>query len=169
MATLTLVCQWQPALLVRALVDDPPLVDVGAASLRIMSWNFGGMGLVWTCSGLLRAVGTTWPALASGAGRTLVFALTARWLVAQAQTRIEHFWYASVATITLPAGVSLWLLKGAFRRRLTCGTETDAWPKKAGRTRDRGPGGWTCSPWRRSAMLEGRGTWLHARRGRPMS
>src|SRR5262249_6606688 len=69
MATLTMVCQWQPALLVRAFVDDPPLVDVGAASLRIMSWNFGGMGLVWTCSGLLRAVGTTWPALASGAGR----------------------------------------------------------------------------------------------------
>jgi putative MATE family efflux protein len=95
MATLTMVCQWQPALLVRAFVGAPYIVDVGAAYLRIMSWNFVGIGLVLTCSGLLRAVGNTWPALASGAGRTLVFALTARWLAAQPQTRIEHFWYVS--------------------------------------------------------------------------
>jgi Na+-driven multidrug efflux pump len=122
MATLTMVCQWQPALLARVFVGDPHLVDVGAASLRIMSWNFVGMDLVLTCSGLLRAVGNTWPALASGAGRTLVFALTARWLVAQPQTRLEHCWYASVATIALQAVVRLWLLKGEFRSRLTCAT-----------------------------------------------
>lgn len=118
MVTLTLLCQWRPELLVGGFTNDPAVLAVGTEYLRILSWNFVGMGIVFTCSGLFQALGNTWPALLSSAGRLLTFVLPAVWLAAQPGTRLEHFWYLSVASVALQAGVSWWLLQGEFRRRL---------------------------------------------------
>jgi putative MATE family efflux protein len=118
MASLTAICHWDPELFVRGFSSDPEVVDVGAEYLRIMSWNFVGSGLVFTCSGIFQALGNTWPALLSSGGRILTFVLPALWLSMQPWVRLEHFWYVSVATVAFQAIVSLWLLQGEFRRRL---------------------------------------------------
>ncbi len=118
MALLTAVCHWNPELLVRGFSSDPQVVAVGAEYLRILSWNFVGTGIIFTCSGMFQALGNTWPALLSSGGRILTFVLPALWLSTQPWVRLEHFWYLSVATVALQALVSLWLLRGEFRRRL---------------------------------------------------
>lgn len=118
MITLTLLCQWRPELLVGAFTNDPGVLAVGTEYLRILSWNFVGMGIVFTCSGLFQAIGNTWPALLSSAGRLLTFVAPAVWLATQPGTRLEYFWYLSVASVALQAVVSWWLLQSEFRRRL---------------------------------------------------
>ncbi len=118
MAALTILCQWQAELLVRAFSSDPHVVEVGAHYLRIVSWNFIGTGIIFTCSGLFQAMGNTWPALLSSGARILTFCMPAVWLSMQPWVHLEHFWYLSVATIALQAIMSLWLLRGELRRRL---------------------------------------------------
>jgi len=118
MALLTAICHWNPQLLVRGFSSDPAVLAVATEYLRILSWNFVGTGIIFTCSGMFQALGNTWPALLSSGGRILTFVLPALWLSLQPWVRLEHFWYLSVATVALQAGVSLWLLQGEFRRRL---------------------------------------------------
>jgi putative MATE family efflux protein len=118
MAGLTLLCQLRPDLLIRGFSSDPRVIDVGATYLRITSWNYVGNGIIFTCSGMFQALGNTWPALVSSAGRILTFVLPALWLANQPWVKIEHFWYLSVATITLQAILSFLLLRDQMRRRL---------------------------------------------------
>ena len=91
---------------------------MGVQYLRIISWNFVATGIIFTCSGLFQAIGNTWPALLSSATRILPFCVAAIWLSLQPWVQLEHFWYLSVATVTLQAVFSLWLLLGEFRKRL---------------------------------------------------
>ena len=118
MAALTIICQWEPQLLVGAFSSDPRVVEVGSQYLHIVSWNFIGTGIIFPCSGLFQAVGNTWPSLLSSGARILTFCLPAIWLSKQPWIRLEHFWYLSVATIVVQALMSLWLLRGELRRRL---------------------------------------------------
>ena len=118
MAALTIICHWEPELLIRAFSSDPRVVAVGSEYLGIVSWNFIGTGIIFTCSGLFQALGNTWPALLSSGARILTFCVPAVWLSMQPWVRLEHFWYLSVATIALQAITSLWLLRGELRRRL---------------------------------------------------
>ncbi len=118
MVALTIICQWDPDLLIRAFSSDPHVIEVGAQYLRIISWNFIGTGIIFTCSGLFQALGNTWPALLSSGGRIITFCLPAVWLSVHPWVRLEHFWYLSVATVALQALMSLWLLQGELRRRL---------------------------------------------------
>ena len=118
MLSLTLLCQWRPQLLVGAFTDDPGVLAAGADYLRITSWNFVGLGIVFTCSGMFQAIGNTWPALLSSAGRVVTFVVPAVWLSMQPWVKLEHFWYVSVTSVLLQAALSWWLLSGEFRRRL---------------------------------------------------
>ena len=118
MAVLTLFCQWKAALLVRAFTSDPHVIEVGTQYLKIISWNFVGTGIIFTCSGLFQAIGNTWPALLSSAARVVTFCVPAVWLSLQPWVRLEHIWYLSVATVALQAVFSLWLLLDQFRKRL---------------------------------------------------
>jgi len=122
MAILTLFCQWKAPLLVRAFTNDPHVIEVGAQYLKIISWNFVGTGIIFTCSGLFQAIGNTWPALLSSAARVVTFCIPAVWLSMQPWVRLEHFWFLSVATIALQAVFSLWLLLDQFRKRLAFAT-----------------------------------------------
>ena len=118
MAALTAFCQWQSQWLVRAFTDDAQVIAVGAEYLRIISWNFVGIGLVFTCSSLFQGLGNTWPSLLSSALRLVTFALPAIWLSRQPGFQLAHVWYLSVATVVLQAVVSLALLRVQFRDRL---------------------------------------------------
>jgi hypothetical protein len=40
--------------------------------------------------------------------------------------KLVQLWYVSVASITLQAALSLWLVRNEFRRRLTLGVATHA-------------------------------------------
>lgn len=118
MFVLTLLCQWRPDLLVAPFTHDPQVLTVAAHYLRIVSWNFVAMGIIFTCSGLFQAIGNTWPALLSSAGRILTFVLPAIWISTLSGTQLDHFWYLSVASVALQACISGWLLHREFRRRL---------------------------------------------------
>jgi putative MATE family efflux protein len=118
MAGLTLVCQGWPDVLIRGMASDPEVIEVGAVYLRITSWNFVALGIVFTCSGLFQAMGNTWPALVSCAARLVLFGLPALWFSAHHGGRIELLWYISVGSITIQALGSLLLLRVEFRRRL---------------------------------------------------
>jgi putative MATE family efflux protein len=118
MAVLTLFCQWKASILVRAFTNDPQVIEYGTHYLKIISWNFIGTGIIFTCSGLFQAIGNTWPSLLSSAARVITFCVPAIWLSLQPWVRLDHIWYLSVATVALQAVFSLWLLMDQFRKRL---------------------------------------------------
>ena len=118
MAFLTLFCQWEGELLVRAFTKDADVIAVGADYLRVISWNFVGMGLIFTCSSMFQALGNTWPSLISMATRLVTFAIPALWLSTRPGFHLVQVWYVSVVTVILQVGLSYWLLGLEFRKRL---------------------------------------------------
>ncbi|HEY8520151.1 MAG TPA: MATE family efflux transporter [Gammaproteobacteria bacterium] len=118
MLCVALLLQWRPELLVAFFTDEPPVREVGALFLHIISWTFVGQGIVFTCSGIFQGLGNTRPALLSSATRIAVFVPLAFWLQAQPGFRLEEVWYLSVATVWLQAVVSYVLLRRQFRQRL---------------------------------------------------
>jgi len=118
MLALTLMCQWRPEWFVRGFTSDPEVIAVAGQFLQIISWNFVGAGLVFTCSGMFQALGNTMPALISTATRLVTFVIPALWLSGQPGFRIEHVWYLSVATLVLQALTSLWFVRTQLQRRL---------------------------------------------------
>jgi putative MATE family efflux protein len=118
MAALTIICQWEPQLLVRAFTQELAVIRIGSEYLQVMSWNFVGTGIIFTCSGLFQALGNTWPALLSSGARILTFCVPAVWLSMQPWVRLEHFWYLSITSVAVQALMSLWLLRGELHRRL---------------------------------------------------
>lgn len=118
MLVLSLCCQWQAPLLVRAFTAVPSAQSVGAQFLQICSWNFVATGLVFTCSGVFQGLGNTLPSVWSSASRLLSFALPALWLAARPDFHLSELWYTSVASVALQAVFSLWLVQREFRLRL---------------------------------------------------
>src|SRR5207302_4807992 len=49
MIVLMLICQWRPDALIRIFSNDPHVVAQGAEFLRIISWNFIGAGVIYSC------------------------------------------------------------------------------------------------------------------------
>ena len=121
MLLLTLFCQWRPGVLIAFFTDDQAVIDPGAEFLRIISWNFVAMGIVFTCSGMFQALGNTVPALLAGATRLVTFVIPAIWLSRQSWFELHHLWWVSVATMALQAVIVWWLLSGEMRRKLTDG------------------------------------------------
>jgi len=118
MAALTLFCQWCATWAIHAFTVQPAAVAVGTQFLRVVSWNFVATGCVFTCSALFQGLGNTVPAVLSSASRLVSFVAPALWLATRPQFRITELWYVSVASVTLQAILSLWLVRGEFRRRL---------------------------------------------------
>ena len=118
MLGLTLICQLKPEWFVHFFTQDPAVLTVAATFLHIISWNFVAQGIIFTCSGMFQALGNTLPALISSATRLLTFAIPALWLSTRPGFELRQLWFLSVATVTLQALTSLWLLRGQFQRRL---------------------------------------------------
>ncbi|HTG07597.1 MAG TPA: MATE family efflux transporter, partial [Bradyrhizobium sp.] len=75
-------------------------------------------GVNFVCSSMFQGLGNTRPVLLSSGARLVTYALPLIWLSAMPGFRIEHAWYLSIATTTLQALLSLWLLRLEFRKRL---------------------------------------------------
>ena len=118
MLMLTLVCQLKPEWFVHFFTQDPAVLTIAATFLHIISWNFVAQGIIFTCSGMFQALGNTLPALISSATRLLTFAIPALWLSTRPGFELKQLWFLSVATVSLQALTSLWLLRGQFQRRL---------------------------------------------------
>src|SRR5450631_984746 len=119
MLLLTLICQVQSAWLIQPFSKGPRVVAVGAQFLTIISWNFVASGIIFTCSSTFQGLGNTWPSLASSASRLVTFVGPAVWLSRQPWFQMRHLWYLSVATISVQALTSLFLVRREFQRRLT--------------------------------------------------
>lgn len=118
MLLLTLLCQWRPDALIAGFSHDAAVVRLGAEFLTVVSWNFVASALILTCAGMLQAVGNTVPSLLSSASRLLTFVLPVWLLSTQPGFEIRDAWHLSVASTTLQAVLSLWLMRRELGRRL---------------------------------------------------
>ena len=121
MTALMLLCQWRADWLMRAFTRDPAVIAIGTEYLRILSWNFIAMGLVFTAGSLFQALGNTRPSLAASAIRLVIFVVPSVWVSRQPGFQLIDVWHLSVLTVIVQAVISLTLLRGQFRRRLTPG------------------------------------------------
>jgi Na+-driven multidrug efflux pump len=118
MLVLTLLCHLSPGTLIRFFSREPLVVAFGADYLRIISWNFIAMGLIFTSSSMFQAMGNTWPPLGSSSLRLLIFAAPAALLSRLQGFSIQEVWYLSVATVAIQAAINLVLLGREFKRKL---------------------------------------------------
>jgi Na+-driven multidrug efflux pump len=118
MIAITLLAQWRPNLLLCGFAGDPEIMAVAAMFLQMVSLNLVAQGLIFVCSSMFQGLGNTRPVLLSSGARLITYAMPVIWLSAQSDFRIEHVWYLSIATTTLQAALSLWLLRLEFRKRL---------------------------------------------------
>ena len=114
-----ILAQLKPELLLAGFSNDGETMAIAFLFLRIISLNMVAQGLIFTCSSMFQGLGNTRPVLLSAATRVLTYSLPAIWLSTRPGFRMEYVWYLSVATTTLQAGFSLWLLRREFRKRLT--------------------------------------------------
>ncbi|WP_179879888.1 MATE family efflux transporter [Bradyrhizobium ottawaense] len=115
------LAQVKPELLLAGFSNDRETMDIAYLFLRIISLNMVAQGLIFTCSSMFQALGNTRPVLLSSATRVFTYSLPAIWLSTRPGFRMEYVWYLSVAATILQAGLSLWLLRREFRKRLTSG------------------------------------------------
>ena len=114
----TMIAQWQPEFLLGGFTEDAETIAVGALFLRMVSLNNVAQGVNFVCSSMFQGLGNTKPVLLSSGARLTTYALPLIWLSAKPEFRIEYVWYLSIATTTLQALLSLWLLRLEFRKRL---------------------------------------------------
>lgn len=118
MSVVVVACQRWAHVPMAWFTGDPQAMADGATILRILSWNFLSMGIVFACSGMFQAMGNTLPALASSMTRLLTFVLPALWLHQRAGFRLVDVWHLSVASVVLQAVVSLVLVRRQMGSRL---------------------------------------------------
>jgi Na+-driven multidrug efflux pump len=118
MITVTMAAQWRPDLLLGRLAKDPATMAVAALFLQTVSLNLVAQGLIFVCSAMFQGLGNTRPVLLSSGARLITYAMPVIWLSAQSGFRIVDVWYLSIATTTLQAALSLWLLSREFGKRL---------------------------------------------------
>ena len=128
MLALTLLCQFSPALLVRPFTHDPAVVTVASGYLRMVSWNFVAMGLIFSCSAMFQGLGNTRPSLLSSASRLLTFVLPVLLLSGRPEVTLSDIWKLSNASVALQALTSLLLLRRALRRQLAPAAEMSGAP-----------------------------------------
>lgn len=126
MVTLTVFCHWGAQWALRGFTAEPKVLAVGGQFLAVISWNFLATGIVFTCSAVFQGLGHTIPAVLSSATRLVSFLVPALWLASSPQFRLVQLWHVSVASVTLQAAVSLWLVRGEFRKRVPIGAAAPA-------------------------------------------
>ena len=114
----TIPAQWHPEFFLGGFTADAQTIAVGALFLRMVSLNNVAQGVNFVCSSMFQGLGNTRPVLLSSGARLVTNTLPLIFLSAMPGFRIEHAWYLSIATTTLQAGLSLWLLRLEFAKRL---------------------------------------------------
>jgi putative MATE family efflux protein len=119
MATATLVTQWHPGLLLGGFTGDSDTLAAGELFLKMVSLNLVAQGVIFVCSSTFQGLGNTRPQLISSTARLITYVIPTLWLSAQSGFRVEQIWYLSIATTTMQALLSLWLLRRELGKRLT--------------------------------------------------
>jgi putative MATE family efflux protein len=119
MLALTALCQARPDVLATVFTQAPDVVAITSQYLRIISWNFVAVGVVFTCSGMFQALGNTVPAFLSSASRLFTFVLPSLALSAYPPATLRDFWLVSILSAAIQAALSLWLLRRMFRAKLS--------------------------------------------------
>lgn len=117
MVIATVVTQWQPELLLKGFTEDQATISEGALFLKMVSLNLVAQGLIFACSSVFQGLANTRPQLISSTVRLITYVIPTLWLSAQSGFRIEQIWYLSIATTTIQALLSLWLLGRELRKR----------------------------------------------------
>jgi len=118
MLVATVVTQWRPELLLRGFTEDETTIADGALFLRMVSLNLVAQGWIFVCSSAFQGLGNTRPQLISSTLRLITYVIPTLWLSTQPGFRAEHIWYLSIATTTMQALLSLWLLHRELGKRL---------------------------------------------------
>jgi MATE family, multidrug efflux pump len=118
MVIATAVTQWQPELLLQGFTQDKATISEGALFLKMVSLNLVAQGLIFSCSSAFQGLGNTRPQLISSTVRLVTYVIPTLWLSAQSGFRVEQIWYLSIATTTMQALLSLWLLSRELGNRL---------------------------------------------------
>ena len=118
MVIATAVTQWQPELLLQGFTQDKATISEGALFLKMVSLNLVAQGLIFSCSSAFQGLGNTRPQLISSTVRLVTYVLPTLWLSARSGFRVEQIWYLSIATTTMQALLSLWLLSRELGKRL---------------------------------------------------
>jgi len=117
----TALAEWRPQALLGAFTADADTIEVGATFLKLVSLNLVAQGVLFLSSATFQGLGHTTPQLLSSAARLVTYAIPILWLSARPWfgiEYIEYIWYISIATTSLQALLSLWLLRLEFRKRL---------------------------------------------------
>lgn len=118
MLLFTILSHVAPDRLIRIFSGDPAVIAFGAEYLKIISYNFLAMGLIFTSSSMFQALGHTLPPLIASSLRLLLFALPAFALSLHPGFDIRDVWYLSVVSVAIQAVINLTLVQREFRRRL---------------------------------------------------
>src|SRR5947208_1409100 len=103
MVLFTILSHIAPKALIGAFSNDPGVVAFGGEYLRVISYNFLAMGLIFTSSSMFQGMGHTLPPLACSSLRLLLFALPAFLLSRRAGFEIRAVWYLSVVSTAIQA------------------------------------------------------------------
>jgi Na+-driven multidrug efflux pump len=118
MACVVAACQLWAAIPIAWFTTDPHAIEAGVTVLKVVTWNFFGLGIVFACSGMFQALGNTLPALVSSVTRLLAFVLPALWLSRRPSFQLLDLWHLSVASVFLQAVVSVLLVRWQLTSRL---------------------------------------------------
>ena len=94
------------------------MIAFGAEYLRIISWNFIAMGLIFTSSSMFQAMGNTIPSLITSGSRIVIIAIPVLMLAGAPGFTLLWVWYISVAAVYIQLAMNLLMLRREFRRRL---------------------------------------------------
>ncbi|MBR0754704.1 MATE family efflux transporter [Bradyrhizobium jicamae] len=124
------LAQFAPGLLLGGFSNDRETMAVAGQFLHFVSFNLVAQGFVFVCSSMFQGLGNTKPVLLSSASRVLTYSLPAVWLSTRPGFAIEQVWYLSIATTTLQAALSVWLLRRELNKRLAPLTPPRAAPRE---------------------------------------
>jgi putative MATE family efflux protein len=118
MLVFAIACHIAPAALIGVFSTDPEVIAVGTEYLRIVSWTYVASGVIFVTSSMFQAMGNTIPSLVTSGVRIALITIIALTLVRMPDFQLRWLWYASVGSVLVQLGLSLWLLRGEFERRL---------------------------------------------------
>jgi Na+-driven multidrug efflux pump len=118
MVVWAIVCQAAGHTLVDVFTDDLAAIQVGDQYLHIVSFAFVASGLIFVASSMFQAMGNTMPSLVSSAVRIVIIVLPALLMARLPGFRMTTIWYLSIGGTVMQLGLSLWLLRREFTRRL---------------------------------------------------
>jgi putative MATE family efflux protein len=118
MTVFMLLCHISPSGMIGVFSKDPAVIDVGTTYLRIISWNYVASGLIFVSSSMFQAMGNTMPSLIASATRILIIAIPAVTLSRLPGFQLNWIWLLSAGAVWIQLGMSLWMLRRQFERRL---------------------------------------------------